>query len=430
MQQTHYQILGVATTATPEEIKKRFRELARKYHPDVNRDKAGSHQAFVRITEAYQVLSDPLRRADYDLMLRDRARRLGSAGSGTATSSGPRSGAAGPRPGPNPPPPNVGFRPGPGSSARVPPHRPPQTPGRPQTRSGAAPAGRRSTPDLAQYLRNAQAAYASLRYKDAIRFCELARQLDPRNPLAYSLLGDIARAQGRVSDAINYYSLAVQNCPPQQRQVVMAKLDRLLAREQAAGGRPAATGPQRTPTPPRPAAVRRRASQQVAIGAFGVALALTIAFVLPQVAAEPLTQLAWISAWTAPILWAMILSGGILGATLTMMGAVRPLDEELVFPSLMRDRASGVPLGLLLLLTGGLFFYLAVGVYLLIGALQESVSGSVLRVFATTFVLVCCLAVLVPAEAGRQILLLGGNVVFISMVVGWMLGDLFRPLGT
>jgi hypothetical protein len=48
----------------------------------------------------------------------------------------------------------------------------------------------------------------------------------------------------------------------------------------------------------------------------------------------------------------------------------------------------------------------------------------------TTFVVVCCLAVLVPLEAGRQILLLGGNVVFISMVVGWMLGDFFRPLGS
>src|SRR5262245_61411553 len=111
MQQTHYQILGVASTATPEEIKKRFRELARKYHPDVNRDKSGSHQAFVRITEAYQVLSDPLRRADYDLMLRDRARRLGLSGTGPASGpSGPRTGPAGPRPGPNPPPPNVGFR--------------------------------------------------------------------------------------------------------------------------------------------------------------------------------------------------------------------------------------------------------------------------------------------------------------------------------
>jgi hypothetical protein len=159
-------------------------------------------------------------------------------------------------------------------------------------------------------------------------------------------------------------------------------------------------------------------------------LALTITFVLPQVAGEPLTQLAWISSWTAPILWAMILAGGILGATLTLMGAIRPLDEELVFPSLMRDRSTGVPLGLLLLLTGGLFFYLAVAVYLLIGALQESVSASVLRVFVTTFVVVCCLAVLVPLEAGRQILLLGGNVVFISMVVGWMLGDFFRPLGS
>jgi hypothetical protein len=211
----------------------------------------------------------------------------------------------------------------------------------------------------------------------------------------------------------------------------MAKLESLLAREQAMGGRPAATaGPQRTATPPRPAVARRRASQRICIGAFGFALALTTTFVLPQVAAEPLTQIAWISAWTAPILWAMILGGGILGATLTLMAAVRPLDEELLFSPLGRTRPSAAPLGLVLLLTGGLFFYLAVAIYLLIGALQESVSGSVLRVFVATFVLVCCLAVLVPPEAGRQVLLLGGNVVFISMVAGWMLGDFFRPLGS
>lgn len=434
MHQSYYQVLGVAATATPEEIKKRFRELARKYHPDVNRDKAGSHQAFVRITEAYQVLSDPLRRADYDLTLRDRARRLGTAGAGPA--SGPaaqRPGATGPRPGPNPPPPNVGFRDGSGASTRVPPQRPPQA-GRPQTRSGpagAASPGRRPMPDAAQYLRNAQAAVASLRYKDAVRFCNAALQLDRRSGLAYSLLGDISRAQGRIDDAVRFYSLAVQNIPRPQNQAVMAKLESLLAREREQGmsGRPAA-GPQRTATPPRPAVARRRASQRVCIGAFGFALALTITFVLPQVAGEPLTQLPWISAWTAPILWAMILSGGILGATLTLTTAVRPLDEELLFSALGRARTGSAPLGLVLLLTGGLFFYLAVAIYLLIGALQESVSGSVLRVFVATFVLVCCLAVLVPAEAGRQILLLGGNVVFISMVVGWMLGDFFRPLGS
>jgi hypothetical protein len=50
-------------------------------------------------------------------------------------------------------------------------------------------------------------------------------------------------------------------------------------------------------------------------------------------------------------------------------------------------------------------------------------------VFVATFVFVCCYAALVPPEVGRQILLLGGNVVFVSMLLGWLVGDLFRPIG-
>jgi len=60
----YYQILGVDKNASQEEIKKAFRQLARKYHPDV----AGkeSEEKFKEINEAFQVLSDPQKRAQYD----------------------------------------------------------------------------------------------------------------------------------------------------------------------------------------------------------------------------------------------------------------------------------------------------------------------------------------------------------------------------
>lgn len=60
----YYKILGVDRNASQEEIKKAFRQLARKYHPDV----AGkeSEEKFKEINEAYQVLSDPQKRAQYD----------------------------------------------------------------------------------------------------------------------------------------------------------------------------------------------------------------------------------------------------------------------------------------------------------------------------------------------------------------------------
>jgi molecular chaperone DnaJ len=61
----YYQVLGVRRDASPEEIKRAYRRLARQYHPDVCQSPE-AEERFKQITEAYQVLSDPRRRANYD----------------------------------------------------------------------------------------------------------------------------------------------------------------------------------------------------------------------------------------------------------------------------------------------------------------------------------------------------------------------------
>lgn len=62
----YYSILGLTRNATADEIKKAYRKLARKYHPDVNPDNAEAHLKFQQINEANEVLSDPEKRKKYD----------------------------------------------------------------------------------------------------------------------------------------------------------------------------------------------------------------------------------------------------------------------------------------------------------------------------------------------------------------------------
>ena len=64
----YYQTLGIEKNSSASEIKKAFRKLARKYHPDVAKDKATAEEKFKQINEAYEVLSDPEKRKKYDTL--------------------------------------------------------------------------------------------------------------------------------------------------------------------------------------------------------------------------------------------------------------------------------------------------------------------------------------------------------------------------
>ena len=63
----YYQLLGVTKTSSAEEIRKAYRKLARKYHPDLNPGNSTAEQKFKEINQAYEILSDSEKRAAYDM---------------------------------------------------------------------------------------------------------------------------------------------------------------------------------------------------------------------------------------------------------------------------------------------------------------------------------------------------------------------------
>lgn len=78
----YYTVLGVGRSASEAEIKKAYRSLARKYHPDINPGDKEAERKFKEINEAYEVLSDPQKKAQYDQFGRVGGPGFGGAGTG------------------------------------------------------------------------------------------------------------------------------------------------------------------------------------------------------------------------------------------------------------------------------------------------------------------------------------------------------------
>ena len=397
-EKTLYQLLDLSEDASPDQVKKRYRELARRYHPDRNRDRPECHEIFLRISQAYEVLSDPGKRAGYDLQLRDMARRqaewrAGSFGSAPAA-----------------------------SKARVQANGPPQAgaaAGAPA--SGAARrAAEQRRQTSARLMEEARQAYARGHLREAQRRCEEVLQLI-RSGAAHELLGDIGRRQHRFEDALSHYTIAAQMLPA--NGLIMAKLNQVEAR---LSGRAPRRGGGAPPNVPRAVPARKRAAYRLTVGSLGLALVLFFMIWWPRLPDTPRFDWQLVNEWTFTQLSFMALDGFLLGLVMAAAVLIRPMDQELFYASIGSPRRSA-PLGLLLTIFGAVFLPLAIAVYLTVAWVQESLSVSVILVLGASVALAFGFGMVCPHEAQMQTLLFGGNVIFISLLLGWFIGDLFRP---
>lgn len=85
-QSDYYKILGVSKNSSTKDIKKAYYQLAKKYHPDTNKDDPNASKKFQEVSEAYEILSDDTKRKEYDTYgtTSEQMHRNGGAGPGGA----------------------------------------------------------------------------------------------------------------------------------------------------------------------------------------------------------------------------------------------------------------------------------------------------------------------------------------------------------
>ncbi len=403
-ERTHYETLGLPETASLDEIKKQYRALARKYHPDVNPSNEAAQQ-FSTIAEAYRVLNDTESRRVYDA---ERALRQRQA---NVRPTGPLNHPAAPRPGATP---------------------------------STAPATTASQ-EAERLVQQAQIAFTRGRLAEARNLAEQALRYNRRNAIGWEILGDVCRSQGRTDDALRHYTMASQHDP--RSATVQQKIERIARQPLGRAGGTSNYTPQ-TPSAPstaRPSAHYSPRSAPLAanlaedkrplarilagfFGYFGAFLVLLFAGLYLEKSTQATHVLPYVTSWSWPFVSCLALAGALIGAAMTITGAVQRIEDDLVLTGVGGLRTP--PLGLLIIVLGLIFFWAAAVVHLVLALLQEALTVSLLRLYGVIAFVTLLFAVCWSTHNNdglAQTLLLGGNIVFIGCVVGWLLGDFFRP---
>jgi curved DNA-binding protein CbpA len=433
-QTDYYAILGLKPGAKLEEIKKRYRELARRYHPDVN-PSPDAAQKIKAVNEAYHVLGDIDRRATYDaeILLRQRAAPPATTRPASPPANAPRSTPPGQRPGS--PTDKMEFD-GFGRKTTTPASSPqrPSSP-QPQSRPTAAREPSKATSPFGtveRIIAEAQLAFINRKFKDAEELCKQALVIDRRHAVAHEILGDIHAKRGDKDRASVSYSYAVQLNP--RNVSVQAKLERLTGGIGAVKGSagPTMTRPVATPAWERFSDGPEREAFLVVLTLVFGALWLGMTILLALHPGLPMDLgLSWISDLSFNLFGVLAVNGAVSGILLAFHGGMRPFPEELLSRDLSPDeRRTPVTLGAVLVFFSLLWFYASVLVYFGIAFARNKFSASVLRVYGVALFQIILFAALFRPDrapnAGMQMALWGGNILFPAMLFGWAVGDAIR----
>jgi hypothetical protein len=369
MPRTHYEVLGVKKAAKASDIRSAYRQLVLKHHPDRSKDPK-STDVFIRITEAYEILSDPQRRKNYDAILSMEAARAAERSTEqvrTAQYGG-------------------GMSPG---------YAPP-TQSKKDARSSAV------TVDITRLTM----LFSRGQFGDAERLAQRILTTDNRQPIPYAVLGDIARTRGKLSDAAKMYALAVQMDPTnamyRKRYEEVVRRDASLAQSvvpELSGGQMFA---------PMVGGV------MVLLGCFYLALSHELPFV---------REFGPISTWTLGLVAVLFLSGVSVGASLSTAGLLDRL-HTLTTNALGRPSPT-MMLGLIAIVN----FWAALLLFGLLGWGQKSFNLSTTRLAlsgAAATVLLAASAATGGIMDGIQVLFWGGNLVYLGSLCGWTVADSFR----
>ncbi|MEP0765151.1 MAG: J domain-containing protein [Fimbriimonadia bacterium] len=365
----HYRILGLDRHATQEEIKARYRQLVRELHPDVSCSPETTAR-FVQVTESYRVLSDPVRRSNFDAILDIESRRSGNK-AGTAPSSGERRQA---------------------SSEQAP-------------KAGPSPTS--ASREVRERLDAAHIHFATGRLRLAEQEAKTLIGRYPRLAPAYALLGDVYRTQQKWDVAARMYSLAIQYAPhdrsfERRYQQVLDKLEEIRLAKQG----------------PLARSIRNR---NVALGVSLIVQPVLMGFVCVSNDA-PLALLPMILHWTPSLLLMMFVSGAITGV---LLSASEQLDRWESLGSLGGRFSRAGVYGVV----AAIQFWVALVAYGVSALLQEAGSPSLTRLFGWTTILTACFAVAfsLPQPHGwAEVAIWGGNVLFLGALAGWRVMDAFK----